>query len=128
MKFGLKKGLDQMDKNIFETVEKLLNQWKQLLKINAKNSKEKASLLKGGLKRRVKPEGKAVIFDYQTSKIQLQIQNQLIKLIPEHETLILSEPAILDFNWTTEDYLELYNNHYNLVINKLLEVVEKVKC
>lgn len=117
-----------MDKKTFEITEKLLIQWQKLLKINARNSLEKASQIKGGLKKRVKLEGKVVIFDYQTIKIQKQIQNQLIKLLPEHEALILSEPAILDFDWKTEDYLELYNNHYNLVISKLLEVVGKVKC
>lgn len=111
-----------------EIIEKLLVQWQKLLKLNARASLEKASQLKGGLKKRVKLEGKTIIFDYPTTKIQNQIQKQLIKLLPEHESLILSEPAILDFDWKTEDYLELYNNHYNLVISKLLEVVGKVKC
>jgi len=117
-----------MDKTTYELIEKLLEQWKKLLKINAKNSIEKASRLKGGLKRRVKLEDKAIIFDYQTIKIQNQIQKQLIELLPEYEALILSEPAILDFDWKTEDYLELYSNHYNLVVDKLLEVVGKVSC
>jgi hypothetical protein len=117
-----------MDKNIFEIVEKLLEQWKQLLKINARNSLEKASQIKGGLKKRVKLEGKVIIFDYPTIKVQKQIQNQLIKLLPEQESLILSEPAILDFDWKVEDYLELYANHYILVVNKLLEIIEKSKC
>jgi hypothetical protein len=117
-----------MDKTTYELIEKLLEQWKKLLKINAKNSIEKASRLKGGLKRRVKLEGKAIIFDYQTIKIQNQIQKQLIELLPEYEALILSEPAILDFDWKTEDYLELYSNHYNLVVDKLMEVVGKVSC
>lgn len=113
---------------MFELIEKLLIQWKQLLKINARNSRQKASELKGGLDKRIKLEGKIIIFDYQTIKIQTQIQKQLLKLLPEYDILILSEPAILDFDWKTEDYLELYNNHYNLVIDKLLEVVGKVKC
>ena len=117
-----------MDKITYELIEKLLEKWKKILKINAKNSIEKASQLKGGLKRRVKLGGKAIIFDYQTIKIQNQIQKQLIELLPEYETLILSEPAILDFDWKTEDYLELYSNHYNLVVDKLLEVVGKVSC
>lgn len=117
-----------MDKTTYELAEKLLNQWKQLLKIGARNSLKKASDLKGGLSKRIKIEGKIIIFDYPTVKIQTQIQKQLIELLPEHETLILSEPAILDFDWKTEDYLELYDSHYNLVVNKLLEVVGKVKC
>jgi hypothetical protein len=117
-----------MDKKTFEITEKLLIQWQKLLKINARNSLEKASQIKGGLKKRVKLEGKVVIFDYQTIKIQKQIQNQLIKLLPEHEALILSEPAILDFDWKTEDYLELYAGHYAIVVTKLLEIIEKMKC
>lgn len=117
-----------MDKNMFELVENLLIQWRELLKLNAKNSKEKASRLKGGLGKRVQLNGRVVIFDYETIKTQNQIQKQLIELLPEHESLILSEPAILDFDWKTEDYLELYANHYNLVVNKLLEVVGKVEC
>lgn len=117
-----------MDKKTFEIIERLLVQWQKLLKLNAKASIEKASLLKGGLKKRVKLEGKVIIFDYQTIKIQKQIQNQLIKLLPKHETLIISEPAILDFDWKVEDYLELYANHYNLVVLKLLEALEKMKC
>jgi hypothetical protein len=49
--------------------------------------------------------------------------------LPEHEILILSEPTeILDFDWKIEDYLELYSNHYNLVVIKLLEIVEKLNC
>ena len=117
-----------MDKTTYELIEKLLEQWQRSLKINARNSLEKASQLKGGLKKRIKIEGKIVVFDYPTVKIQTQIQKQLIELIPEYESLILSEPAILDFDWKIEDYLELYNGHYNLVINKLLEVVGKVNC
>lgn len=117
-----------MDKKAMDIIEKLLIQWQKLLKLNARSSLEKASLLKGGLKKRVKLEGKIVIFDYPTTKIQKQIQNQLIKLLPEHEILILSEPAILDFDWKIEDYLELYASHYNLVVLKLLEVIEKMKC
>lgn len=117
-----------MDKKAMDIIEKLLIQWQKLLKLNARSSLEKASLLKGGLKKRVKLEGKIVIFDYPTVKIQSQIQKQLIELIPEHEALILSEPAILDFDWKTEDYLELYANHYSLVVSKLLETVEKMKC
>jgi len=117
-----------MDKTTYELSEKLLEQWKKLLKINAQNSLEKASQLKGGLKKRIKIEGKIVIFDYPTTKIQTQIQKQLIKLLPEHEKLIMSEPAIFDFDWRVEDYLELYSNHYCLVVNKLMEVVGKVNC
>jgi len=118
-----------MDKKTFEIIEKLLEQWQKLLKLNARASLEKASLLKGGLKKRVKLEGKAITFDYNTTKIQTQIQKQLIELLPEHEILILSEPTeILDFDWKVEDYLELYANHYNLVVVKLLETVERLKC
>jgi len=118
-----------MDQKTFEIIEKLLEQWQKLLKINARSSLEKASLLKGGLKKRVKLEGKTIIFDYPTTKIQTQIQKQLIELLPEHEILILSEPTeILDFDWKVEDYLELYANHYNLVVVKLLETVERLKC
>lgn len=117
-----------MDKKTFEIIEKLLDQWQKLLKLNAKASLEKASLLKGGLNKRIKLDGKAIVFDYPTTKIQNQIQKQLLKLLPEHESLIMSEPAILDFDWKTEDYLELYAGHYAIVVTKLLETIEKMKC
>jgi hypothetical protein len=117
-----------MDKSLFGLVAKLLEQWRTVLRINAKNSMVKAARAKGGLKKRVKFEGKLVIFDYPTTKVQHSIQQELLKLMPELQSLILSEPSVLDFDWITEDYLELYNSHYNLVIDKLSEYVERVKC
>lgn len=116
-----------MDKNMYGLVEKLLEQWKVVLKLNAKNSMVKASQSKNGLKNRIKFDGKIVIFDYPTTKAQHQIQKELLKLMPEFQALILSEPAILEYDWITEDYLELYSNHYNLVVTKLLEAIGKLK-
>jgi len=117
-----------MDKKLYELVERLLEQWKIVLRLNAKNSLAKASQIKGGLKKRIKFEGKIIIFDYPTTKAQHQIQNELLRLMPELQALIVSEPAILDFDWITEDYLELYNNHYNLVIEKISQVLGRVRC
>lgn len=108
----------------------LLNRWEKVNKENAKNSREKAISLKGGLDGRVKiKNGEITIYDYKTTKQQEHIQKELISILPEkYKAVIISEPAITDFNWTVKDYLELYFGHYKTVIDKLRGIVENLLC
>lgn len=110
-----------------DKIMSLLDQWTIINALNAKHSREKAESLKSGLKGRIKlRDNRVIIFDYPTTKAQSLIQKQLSDLMPNLKSLIYSEPPIADFDWVVEDYLELYANHYNIVISKLKEFAKKI--
>jgi hypothetical protein len=113
-----------MDKR--EEIQLSLDCWTEVIKTCAKDSIKNASRMKGGLDTRVEATGKKQIFDYVSEKRQKEIQNRLYYLMPEHTMLIASEPCILDEEWNVSDYIELYYNHYALVIEKLRKINDEM--
>lgn len=119
-----------MGNDSYAEAMRLLNMWEKVNKENAKNSREKAISLKGGLDVKIKIKDNAVvIYDYKTTKMQQQIQKELTSIFPErYASIIASKPAIMDFDWKVNDYLELYFNHYRVVIEKLKGIIENLIC
>jgi hypothetical protein len=110
--------------NNFEEVQLLIDSWIEIIKTCARDSIKNASKMKNGLDSRIfSNDGKKIIFDYVSEKRQKEIQNKLYYLRPDLTELISSEPPILDEEWNVKDYIELYHNHYMLVVEKLRKII-----
>lgn len=101
-----------------ESVKSFLVVWEQLLETGriASNKKQKDPN-----KRIHRTTGSPIIFDRSSWKEQINIQKSLTHLMPEYKDLINSEPALNGYEWKTSDYIELFFDHYELVIYKLKE-------
>lgn len=103
-------------------VQNLLREWEICIRQGKLRSRQKAHQqkpdgLSGRLKRTV---GKPVIFDFEAYSKQKEIQNSLCKEVPELESLIRSEPEIMDgYSWTREDFIDLYFRHFEIVIERI---------
>lgn len=110
-----------------EKIKDLLRRWSIALDIGEHQSKEKASGCKDGLGGRIKrTKGQPVIFDMTTHKTHSQIQNDLCKVLPEWSDIIRSTPEIMDgYHWTRNDFIELYFEHFRVVIEKIDRIIAK---
>lgn len=109
-------------------IEKLLRQWTVLLDTGEPISKDKAEEIPGGLGGRIKrTTGQPIIFDIQTYNNQVSIQTSLCQELPQWSNIIRSKPEeIMDgYPWTRNDFIELYFNHFRLVIEKLWKIIDK---
>ncbi len=108
-----------------KTIQELLNIWKGVLKGGQERSKARVEsvLVKHPCQKINRTSGSPVVFDRVCSKEQRSIQKILCGYMPEHQNLITSEPALTGYLWKMLDYVELYFNHYYLVIAKLEEVI-----
>ena len=108
-------------------VRKLLRQWTNLINIGEQTSKIKAAKSGDGLMARIKrTTGQPVIFDFDTYEDQKKIQNELCKELPQWADIIQSQPEIMDgYNWTRRDFIELYFEHFRMVIEKLQQIIDQ---
>ncbi len=73
-----------------------------------------------GLQTRIhKSSNRPIILDHITYRKQKKIQESLEKEIPHMKNIIYSEPAISDYKWRVCDYIDLYYEHYIIVIHKI---------
>lgn len=109
------------------SVMQLLDQWYHLLNTGEKASKRKAMQNTGGLIGRIqRTTGSPVIFDSDTCEKQRKIQSDLCKELPKFADLIRGEPEIMDgYAWTRKDFIELYFEHYRIVIEKLKRLIKE---
>jgi len=63
--------------------------------------------------------GRPVVFDYLSYKKQKKIQDELVEELPHLKGVIYSEPAISGYTWKVSDYIDLYYDHYAIVIQKI---------
>lgn len=104
----------------------LLDQWTVVITIGRNISGKKAEQIDGGLSGRIKRiTGTPVIFDLETHEKQIKIQKLLCEELPQWINLINSKPAIGGYAWTRKDYIELYFNHFRLVVGKLHEIISR---
>lgn len=108
-------------------VRALLERWSLVLLIGERASKIKAAKGCDGLETRIKrTTGEPVIFDFDTYEDQGDVQNSLCKELPQWGDVIRSKPEIMDgYAWTRGDFIELYYEHFRLVIDKLQRIVDK---
>lgn len=104
----------------------LLEQWAQLLYIGEKLARRKAETYHGGLHGRIKrTTGQPVIFDLETHENQKTIQKSLCQELPQWADLIRSQPEIMNgYPWIRSDFIDLYYEHFRLVINKLQQILD----
>jgi len=108
-------------------IRTLLTQWSELIDSGKQISIERASSSLSGLRGRIKRvTGKPVIFDFRTYEKQKTIQDSLCKEMPRFTDLIRSIPEIMDgHSWIKEDFIELYFEHFLLVVQKLQRITDR---
>lgn len=108
-------------------IRSLLKQWIEIVDASEQRSKEKASRNGGGLDERIRrTTGTPVIFDFETYESQQKLQNLLCIEIPQFANLIKSIPEIMNgFPWTRKDFIELYAEHFRLVVEKLQRIIDQ---
>lgn len=108
-------------------VRALLKRWSILLEIGEQASKTKAAKGGDGLITRIKrTTGQPVIFDLDTYEDQKKIQNSLCIELPQWSDIIHSKPEIMDgYAWTRGDFIELYYEHFRLVVDKLKRIIDE---
>jgi hypothetical protein len=108
-------------------VYSLLRQWSTNIGIGECASKEKARKSKDGLEGRIKRcVGNPVVFDLDSHCDQKAIQKKLCEELPELADVILSTPEIMDgYSWTRSDFIDLYFEHYRLVVEKIGQILAK---
>lgn len=107
-------------------VDGLLSEWDFVLEDFSTRTIKQAELFANGPNTRIhRVEGPPLVFDITSSNKQKQIQESLSKELPDLKELINSEPAIQGHAWTVGDYVELYVEHYKLVIQKVTEAMRR---
>ena len=102
-------------------VQELLQQWAKLLDSGEQAAREKAVASDGGIDGRIKrTKGSSIVFDIDTFEAQTKIQNSLCREAPLWVQVIRSQPGLMDgYQWSRRDYIELYFEHFRLVIRKI---------
>jgi hypothetical protein len=107
-------------------VSQLLDQWDELIDTSKKISLKKANSsmdIEGRIKRTT---GKPVVFDSDMHDNQKNLQRLLCEEWPKMSRIINSQPMIMDgYAWIRKDYIDLYFEHYSLVIFKLRQSINK---
>lgn len=105
----------------------LLDQWTAVITIGRNVSEKKAKQIDGGLSGRIKRiTGTPIIFDLEAYEKQIKIQKLLCGELPQWTDIINSKPEIMDGHaWIREDYIELYFNHFRIVIRKLHGIINR---
>jgi len=110
------------------TVGKLIAEWLEVIIEGAQQSHQNAKKMRNGLQTRIKSkQNKPKILDHKTHIRQRKIQAALAKELPHLKELIYSEPAITDHEWKIEDYIELYYDHFTIVVQKLCEITTNAR-
>ena len=110
------------------TVGELIAEWLKVIILGIQQSRENVKRMSDGLQTRIRPkQNKPKILDHKTHIRQKKIQEALAKKLPHLKELIYSEPAITDHDWNAKDYIELYYEHFTIVIQKLCEITTNAK-
>lgn len=110
------------------TVGELIAEWLKVIVMGMQQSKKNAQKMSSGLQTRIKPKlNKPRVLDHKTHVKQKVIQAALAKKLPHLKKLIYSEPAITDHAWKADDYIELYYDHYTIVIQKICEMTTSAR-
>jgi len=64
-----------------------------------------------------------VIFDLRVWEQQCLIQTKLHNIFPQFKDIICSKPATDGYLWKVGDYIDLYYDHYTLVIRKIRKLI-----
>lgn len=100
----------------------LLAKWRKILHTGKERAILKISKLPDKLNGRIKrTDGEPIIFDLESYQQQKSVQRELQKLLPDLSDIITMQPSALEgYEWTREDYVDLYFSHYNLIIDILI--------
>lgn len=111
----------------YTTAQTLLKQWIEIIDASERRSKENAHKSLNGLDGRIRrTTGQPVIFDFDTYQDQQKIQNLLCQELPHLANIIRSQPEIMDgYQWTRKDFIELYSEHFRLVVGKLQKIIDQ---
>lgn len=110
------------------TVGELIAEWLKVIILGTQQSRANAKKMTDGLQTRIRPkQNKLKVLDHKTHIRQKKIQELLTKKLPHLKDLIHSEPAITDHDWQASDYIELYYEHFTIVIQKLCEITTSAK-
>lgn len=110
------------------TVGELIAEWLKVIIVGSQQSRENVKKMSDGLQTRIRSkQNKLKILDHKTHIRQKKIQELLAKKLPDLKGLIYSEPAITDHDWKASDYIELYYEHFTIVIQKLCEITTNAK-
>jgi len=109
-----------------QIIDSLLKKWIILLEINEKETQNKCKAYenKFGSYIFIKNEYKPLVLYKNGYNEQQKIQRELCKYLPKIKYLICSKPGI-DGEWKIDVYTELFFSHYQIVIQKIKEYVEK---
>jgi len=104
----------------------LLDQWTAAITTGRVAATKGARRIDGGLFGRIKrTTGIPVIFDLESYESQTKIQKSLCEELPQWINIINSKPAISGYAWVRRDYIELYFNHFRLVVEKLHGIINR---
>lgn len=108
-------------------IQKLLKQWSVLIDHGEYMSRIKAEKNTDGLMGRIKrTKGPPIVFDLETHEHQKEIQKSIRKELPQWSDIIFSEPEIMHgYSWTRNDFIELYFEHFRMVVEKLQRIIDK---
>jgi len=110
------------------TTGELIAEWLKVIILGSQQSRENVKKMSDGLQTRIRPkQNKLKVLDHKTHIRQKKIQELLAKKLPDLKELIYSEPAITDHDWKASDYIELYYEHFTIVIQKLCEITTNAK-
>jgi len=104
-------------------IQGLLDEWKEALMVGRERAEENISAFELGPNTRVKKTDDVTVFDFKTADDQYLIQQQLCSELPLLSHLITSKPAIEGYQWRAGDYIDLYFDHYQLVVEKSEEAI-----
>ena len=112
-----------MNNDTAKATQQLLRVWSLLLVSGRASSNKSANTIKktDPEKRIHRITGPPVVFDRVFCGAQIELQKSLSILMPEHVELINVEPDLNGYHWKISDYIELYFDHYELIVAKLKE-------
>lgn len=103
-------------------IEALLSCWEHLIEEDINIIHDKISNLPGGLNGRLKKKvGSVAVFNAEGRKRLQDIRQIIATAFPEMKDLIMSDPDFLlnGHHWKRGDYVELYFEHYKILIDKI---------
>lgn len=111
------------------TVGLLIAQWLEVIMLGTHQARKNAKRMSEGLQTRIKPKSNKQprVLDHKTHIRQKAIQAKLVKILPNLKPIICSEPVMTDYAWKVSDYIDLYYDHYIIVIQKLCEMTSSVR-
>lgn len=106
-------------------IQIILKNWETAIELGRAEVLDKIKKLPNGLRGRIRRiNGNPIVFGLKYHKNMTSIKNQLCAELPRLADIIRSDPDLLDgFAWTRGDYVELYFSHYEMVIEKIRQVL-----